>query len=252
MNKGVPSLRKALRVLLLLSDGVERGLSEISRQLGISKSTLHEILYTLEAEGFLRRNPLSKKYSLGPGLFELLGKGISESEMRKVAYPFMVNLREVSGETVFLGVVRGDKVIVLEVVESDKDLRVTAPVGARVPLLAGALGKAYLAKLEEEEVRRLLMEKGIKRYTSRTITDIDQYLEELKKVRKDGVALDDEEYLDGVRAIAALIDSPLFIPLSAIWIVGFSSTFTYDKIEQTVPYLKEATTQITKTLMNTT
>ncbi len=250
MDKGVPSLRKALRVLVLLSDGVERGLSEISRQLGISKSTLHEILYTLEAEGFVRRNPLSKRYSLGPALFELLGKGVSESEMRKTAYPFMVKLKEISGETVFFGVVRGEKVIVLEVVEPDKDLRVTAPVGARVPLLAGALGKAYLARLQEEEVRRILTEKGIKKYTSRTITEIDQYLEELKKVRKEGVALDDEEYLDGVRAIAALIDSPL-LPLSAIWIVGFSSTFTHDRIEQTIPYLKEASTRIAKTLTNT-
>lgn len=249
MDKGVPSLRKALRVLALLSDGIERGLSEISRQLGISKSTLHEILYTLEVEGFVRRNPSSKRYSLGPALFELLGKGVSESEMRKTAYPFMVKLREVSGETVFFGVVREEKVIVLEVVESDKDLRVTAPVGARVPLLAGALGKAYLARLEEEEVRKILMERGMKKYTSRTITDIDEYLEELKKVRHEGVALDDEEYLDGVRAIASLIDSPL-LPLSAIWIVGFSSTFTYDRIRQTIPCLKEATTKIAKTLTN--
>jgi len=242
-------LRKGLRVLGLLSDGLERGLSEIARELSISKSTLYGILYTLEQEGFLRRDSRTKKYTLGPALFELLGKGLSELELRKVASGSLQKLHEVSGETVFFGIVKGERVIVLEVLESDKDLKVTSRVGARIPLYAGALGKAFLARFDEEEVRRILRERGLKAYTSRSITDIEVYLEELRKVREEGVAVDDEEYLEGVRAVAAFIDTPV-PPPAAIWIVGFSSTFTYQKISHTIPELKEAVKAISLALRN--
>ena len=235
-----------MRVLGLLSDGLERGLSEIARELSISKSTLYGILYTLEREGFLRRDSRTKKYALGPALFELLGKGLSELELRKVAAGFLQKLYEVSGETVFFGIVKGERVIVLEVLESDKDLKVTSRVGARIPLYAGALGKAFLARLDDEEVRRILRERGLKAYTPRSITDIEAYLKELRKVREEGVAIDDEEYLEGVRAVAAFVDTPV-PPPAAIWIVGFSSTFTYQKISHTIPELKEAVRAVSYT-----
>jgi len=249
MKKGIPSLRKGLRVLLLLSDGVERGLSEIARELSISKSTLYEILCTLEGEEFLRRNQLTKKYTLGPRLFELLGKWLNEFEIRRVSLKYLQQLHDLSGETVFLGIVRGERVIVIEVIEADKDLKVTSRVGARVPLYAGALGKAYLARFDDETVRKILYQKGLKAHTSRTITDIEEYLKELQRTREEGVAIDDEEYIEGVRAIAGFVETP-FPPLAAIWIVGFSSSFTHSKINALVPPLKKALKEISLALKN--
>jgi len=249
MKRGVPSLRKGLRVLLLLSDGVERGLSEIARELSISKSTLFEILCTLESEEFLRRNEITKKYTLGPRLFELLGKWLDEFEIRKVSLRYLQQLHDLSGETVFLGVVRGERVIVIEVIEADKELKVTSRVGARVPLYAGALGKAYLARFDDDTVRKILSQKGLKAYTSRTITDVEKYLKELQKVREEKVAIDDEEYIEGIRAVAGFVETP-FSPLAAIWIVGFSSSFTHSKIAALIPPFKETLREISLVLKN--
>lgn len=246
---GIPSLKRGLKVLRLLADGQERGLSEIARQLGISKSTLHAILLTLEGEGFLIRDERTKKYALGPALFELLSRGLSELQLRKVAAEPLQRLHRFARETVFLGVVRGERVIVLEVLESEEDLKVTSRIGARVPLYAGALGKAYLARFDDDKVRAILEAKGLRAYTPKTITDPKAYMEELRRVRERGVAVDDEEYLEGVRAVATFVDVPPLPPI-ALWIVGFSSTFTYERIAQVIPVLKETAEAISSALRN--
>ncbi|RLA93435.1 MAG: IclR family transcriptional regulator, partial [Deltaproteobacteria bacterium] len=150
-------------------------------------------------------------------------------------------------ETAFVGVLNGRRVTILDVVESEEDLKVTSPIGTRVPLLAGALGKVFLAHMEEERARELLAQKGLPRYTEKSITDLDAYLRELKRVRQEGVAFDDEEYLTGIRAVAAYIETPV-PPPAALWIVGFSATLTKEKMQEIAPLIKEAAEEIAKGL----
>jgi len=247
-RREVPSLRKALRVLKLLAkERKERGLSEIARELGISKSTLYGILSTLESEGLLTRNPLTKRYGLGPTLFELARRGLEHLEVREVARGPMRRLVARARETAFVGVLNGRRVTILDVVESEEDLKVTSPIGTRVPLLAGALGKVFLAHMEEERARELLAQKGLPRYTEKSISDLDAYLRELKRVRQEGVAFDDEEYLTGIRAVAAYIETPV-PPPAALWVVGFSATLTKEKMQEIAPLIKEAAEEIAKGL----
>jgi len=245
---GVPSLEKAIRVLRLLARRRrEWGLSEIARELKISKSTLHGILSTLEKEGVLVRNPLTKRYGLGPTLFELARQGLEHLPLREVAREAMERLRAVAHETVFLGVLNGEKVTIVDVLESDEDLKVTSPIGTRVPMMAGALGKVFLARMDEAEVRAILKRKGLPRFTPKSITRIEEYTKELQRVREEGVALDDEEYLEGIRAVAAPIETPL-PPPAAIWIVGFSATLTREKMKRLVPYVRRAAKEIAEAL----
>ena len=218
----------------LISDS-DRGLgiSELAKRLGISKSTVHGIAAALEEIGAITRNPLNKRYHLGYTILELGKRGLSRIPLRETARKHMEELMEATEETVFVGVLTDHHVLILDVVESNNELKVTSPTGTRIPLSAGAIGKLFLAYMEEERALKYLSTKGLVKYTENTVTDLDTYLFEISEVRKKGFALDYEEYLQGVRAVAALIktEDPL---VAAIWVVGFSSSLTDEKMERVI------------------
>jgi DNA-binding IclR family transcriptional regulator len=242
-----PSVKKAFQILRLISD-TERGLgiSELAKSLGISKGTVHGVTSALEEAGAIIRNPLNKRYNLGYTIVELVKKGLSRIPLREVAIRHMERLMEETGETVFLGILTDDSIFILDVVESNKELKITSPSGTKIPLTAGATGKLFLAYMEEKSAVRYLT-KGLVKYTENTITDLNTYMQELKEVRKKGFATDREEYLQGVKAVAALIktEGPL---LAAIWVVGFSSSFTDDKMQYVTEKTLKATDAISRNL----
>lgn len=229
-----PSVKKAFQILRLISES-DRGLgiSDLAKSLGISKSTVHGITAALEEMGVITRNPLNKKYNLGYTILELGRKGLSRIPLRVVARRHLEGLMEETGETVFLGIPQNGHILILDVVESKKELKITSPSGAKIPLNAGAAGKIFLASMEEKKALKYLTTKGLVKYTENTISDIERYLEEIKEVRRKGYAIDHEEYLQGIKAVAALIktEGPL---LAAIWVVGFSSSLTEDKMPSVI------------------
>ena len=243
-----PSVKKAFQILGLVSD-TDRGLgiSEMAKSLGISKSTVHGITSALEEIGAVIRNPLTKRYNLGYTIVELGKKGLSRIPLREVSKRHMEALMVETGETVFLGILKDDHIFILDVVESNKELKITSPSGTKIPLTAGATGKLFLAYMEERKTLRYLTTKGLVKYTENTITDLNRYLNEIKKVRKRGFATDREEYLQGVKAVAALLKTkgPL---LAAIWVVGFSSSLTEDKMQYTIERTLNAADAISRDL----
>ena len=227
-----PSVKKAFRILKVIADS-ERGLgiNALARSLGISKSTVHGITSALEEIGAITRNPLNKKYNLGYTILELSRRGLSRIPLREVAGKHMEELMEETGETVFLGILDNHHILILDMVESNKELKITSPIGTRIPLDAGAVGKIFLAHMEENKTSHYLTSKGLTKYTEHSITDSNKYLEELHEAMKRGYALDREEYLHGVRAVAAIIKTgdP---PLAAIWVVGFSPSLTDETMQE--------------------
>jgi IclR family KDG regulon transcriptional repressor len=225
-----PVVGKAFAILRLLA-GREASLSvtDLARSLAIGKSTVLGILAALEEQGAVVRDPATKRYGLGVTLFEL-GRAVdARLDLKDVARPFLGELMEKSRQSVFLGVRAGDHVTILDIVESREDLKITSPVGTRLPLLAGATGKAFLACLPEPQARALLRGKGLRRWTPNSITDPDRYLAVLADVRRNGFALDDEEYIPGVRAVASPILDGGRLP-AAIWVVGFTPNMDGDKL----------------------
>lgn len=229
-----PSVKKAFQILRLISEA-DRGLgiSELAKRLRMSKGTIHGITAALEEVGAIIRNPLTKRYNLGYTIVELGKKGLSRIPLREVARRHMEELVEDTGETVFLGIRKDNHILILDVVESNKELKITSPSGAKIPLSAGATGKLFLAYMEEKTALRYLKAGGLTKYTEKSITDLEDYLQEMKEVRREGFATDYEEYLQGVRAVAALIktEDPL---LAAIWVVGFSSSLTDEKMHYVI------------------
>lgn len=229
-----PSVKKAFQILKAIADSsVRLGVSELSRELKIGKSTVHGITSTLEELEVLVRDPIDKKYSIGYRLIELGRKAYGRIELREITRVPLERLVEEIGETVFLGIMDGDHVLILDVVESPNEMKITSPPGTRLPLLAGATGKAFLSLLEEERAKEIVQKMGLKNYTPRSITDPKRYLKEIKETKERGYAIDDEEYLIGVRAVAAPLPLSSFPP-SAIWLVGFTSRLTEQKMEKAI------------------
>lgn len=244
-----PSVKKAFKILQTISDSASGlGVSELAKQLNIGKSTVHGITSSLEELGVLVRDPIDKRYHLGYTLLELGRKTYGRIEWREVAKIPMRRLMEKVGETIFLGIMNGDHITILDVVESQNEMKITSPPGTRLPLLAGATGKAFLSMLEESVAREIIRKMGLVRYTAKSVTEPKRFLREVEVARERGYAIDDEEYLLGVRAVAAPIPIPSHPPV-AIWAVGFTSSLTDEKMEMIISEVQKAAREINRAVV---
>jgi IclR family KDG regulon transcriptional repressor len=243
-----PILKKAVEVIkLIVKENRPLGVTDVARSLSLSKSTTFGILKSLEEEGFLVKDGQSKKYSTGNTLFELSKKILRTTDVAVTARPHLAALMVGVDETVFLGIREDDTVKVLDVVEPQKEFKISSSIGTRFGLTVGVFGKIFLSSMEDKEVTELLSQRGLRKYTDNSIVDIDQFSREIEKTRAQGYAIDLEEYLTGMRAIAALIYSGHF-PVAAVWIVGFTSSMSDDKLPHMIKSLKSTTEEISTRL----
>jgi len=219
-----PSVKKAFAILRAISSSKQGlGVSELAKDLKMAKSTVHGMTSALEELGAVMRDPLTKKYKLGFTLLEIGRSAYSQIDLKTSARPVMEALMEKTRTSVFLGILNWDHVSILDIAESNQDLKITAPVGSTIPMFAGAVGKVFLASMDEDQAAKIVRSKGLPRFTENSIVDAKLYLKELMIVKEKGYAVDDEEYILGVRAVA----SPLMglgQLRSAIWAVGFKAS----------------------------
>lgn len=241
-----PTVEKAFRILTLIAKrDTLMTISDLSRELNISKSTVHGITRALEAVGAVTRDEKTKRYTLGMTLLELAGSGYERIDLKDIARPIMEDLMRSTQQSVFLGIRSNEHVSIIDIVESTQDLKITAPIGTRVPLLAGAIGKAFLSSMEEDRAISLIQTIGLRRFTEKSVTDSDRYMKEVEEARTTGYGLDDEEYIQGVRAVAAVIQSSTR-QMSAVWVVGFSPSMSADRMPVIAMETKRAAEAISK------
>ena len=243
-----PTVKKAFQILKQIAVSKHSvGISELAKKLRISKSTVHGITAALEEIGAITRNPEDKKYDLGNTILELGTRGLSKIPLRETARRHLERLMEETGETVFLGVLNNHHALILDMVESNKELKITSPSGTMLPLSAGATGKLFLAYMEEDRALKYLTTRGLVKYTENTITNLNRFIAEIKAVKVKGFALDREEYLKGVKAVAAIIktEEPLLV---GIWVVGFSSSMTDKKMQRVIKRTLQAAKAISREL----
>ena len=198
-------------------------MSELAKKLKMAKSTVHGMTSAMEELGAVMRDPTTKKYKLGFTLLEIGRSAYSQIDLKSAARPVTEELMEKTRTSIFLGILNWDHVTILDIVEARQDLNITAPVGSTIPLFAGAVGKVFLAAMEEEQAGKIISSKGLPRFTDHSIVDAELYQQELKQVREKGYAVDDEEYILGVRAVASPLKG-LGQLQSAIWAVGFKAS----------------------------
>lgn len=180
----------------------ELGVTALSGRLKLAKSTVYRLLSTLAARGYVYQNPATGKYRLGLKAFEVGSLAVSQLTVREAALPFLERLRDATKETVHLGVREGDAVIYIDKIETPLSIRMYSRIGRRAPLHCTALGKALLAFAPPADVARLAR-RGLRRYTANTVTDPEALGKELGRVREQGYALDNEEFEEGLRCVAA-------------------------------------------------
>jgi DNA-binding IclR family transcriptional regulator len=237
----VQSLDRALSLLDLVSfSDHELSLGEISVRSGLAKSTAHRLLRTLELRGFVARNPTSGSYR--PGL-----KNFRGFHGGPLVHRALSELAERSGETANLGALVGSMVLYVDRADSPQALRWQLGVGERVPAHCSGLGKAILGNVHGEAVERVLPE-HLEALTPNTITDRRAFLAHLAEVRRRGYALDDEEFMQGVRCVAVPIMGPGGEAVAAVSISGPAFRITDAVVRSGTALLREATGAIGRQL----
>jgi IclR family transcriptional regulator, KDG regulon repressor len=239
-----PILKKAIDILrLLIKEYQPLGVAEIARRVSVSKSTAYGILQSFQEEGLVTKDATTKKYTIGKEMMRLSKLVFKGQDLISIARPFLERLVQLVDETVFLGVREYDAVKVIDVIEAKKDLKISSPVGTKLPITAGAIGKIFLSTMSNEEILSYFGEKGLPQYTESTITDMDDFLEEIEETRRLGYSVDMEEYLKGIRAIATLIRQD-GKPVGAIWFVGFSNSMLDERLNHIIRNLSHTADQI--------
>lgn len=202
----VDSVDRALAILECFStDRPELGISEISRELGMHKSTVFRSLASLEARGLVAKNPLTRRYTVGAKILKPAGAYLTTVDVREKAKPFMESLRSRTKETVSLYVPAGDRCVCIERLESPLEVRRVIRVGDQVPLYAGSTGKVVLAFLPEAARRQLLSRLAVEPPADPIPSTPEALEAELALIRERGYAISREERVAQVSSASAPI-----------------------------------------------
>jgi IclR family KDG regulon transcriptional repressor len=237
----VRAAERALDILLCFVDASQLGLMEIAERTGLNKSTVFRLLATLEAKGFIKRDPQSEKYRLGFRVWELSANLDQSDDPAVLFLPEMERLRDDLDETVSLYVRDGKERVRIQAVESRQAIRRVAPIGARMPLAVGASSKVLMAYADEEAVSELLSSSDWPVNLNR-----DQYRRQLERIREDGFAISVEEREAGTAAVSVPVFSKRGELVAALAVSGPVSRMNIDKMIQFVPRMKEAAAQMGK------
>jgi DNA-binding IclR family transcriptional regulator len=200
------TIQKAGELLALYDrDHSEWGVRDAASKLKMAKSSAHDLMNSLAKLGFLNKTE-DNRYRLGWRLVTLSETLLATTELRKEAHPVMEELAAQYQETVHLAVLDDTQAVYVDKLEGRQAVRVElTSLGARLYAHCSALGKVLLANRPEEEVKRIIQIAGLPRFTPNTVTDEDELLQALPKIRKQGYAYDLEEILPDLCCVAAPI-----------------------------------------------
>lgn len=200
----VQSIDRAFDILeSLTSDRSGRRLTDLSEELGLHKSTVHRILNAMQDRGYVEQE--ERKYKLGLRFIHLSSQLLNSIELKTEAEPFLRELSDATGLTVFLAIRERDEVIYIDKVEQFNSLRRYSIIGNRVPVYCTSLGRSLLFEDSIEELRGVLKQSTLKKLTPKTITDKNKLINKIEEFRVRGWSEDVEEHQSGVRCVGAPI-----------------------------------------------
>lgn len=226
------SVDKAIDVLFCFDlQHPQLRLVDISRRLGLHRSTAYRLLSLLRKRGLVAVDPANQLYSLGPGLIELAWIVLRQQDLRTICRPYLEDLRRATNETVSVHIRIGDKRVCVEELESGHEVKFSETLGLTAPLHVGAPGKALLAFLPEDELCRLLPTLSLTPITPETITDLAALERELATTRAQGYATSQGERSPLSAAVAAPIRDRSRQPVAAVSVGGPIHRLTSKVIE---------------------
>lgn len=242
--KKVPAIDKCFTILQLLSKSTQAlGISEISKQLGLNKSTVFNIIYTLKDIEILEQHD-DGKFHFGMLLYLLGNSNGNKSELIQTVHPYLEKINRETKLSAFLGIRSELRAIIVDKVDTANDIKISSEIGMRLPLLAGAGGKALLCQLSDDEIDHILTENPLKPFTSKTCTDGKEFKKDILKIRQDGLAFDDEEYIEGIVAFAIPLKAYRQELQAAIWAVGLKQQVSPENVPKIKEFLKKIGAEI--------
>ncbi len=231
----VQSLTRGLKLLEWIAESNGSvALTELAQQAGLPNSTTHRLLTTMQQLGFVRQVGDLGHWSVGAHAFRVGSSFLQSRNLLAIVHPILRTLMEESGETVNLAVLdkNDHQAIIVDQVQCTQLMRMSAPIGGKLPMHASGAGKAFLAQLNEGQVTELLHRQGLHTYTHATLVSPLHLKEDLVQTRKRGYSFDDEEYALGLRCVASCIYDEHREPFAAISISGPCSRITDDRVTE--------------------
>lgn len=242
-------LNKVLDILeIFLNQKGEISLVELAKLSGLNISTTYRIASGLVKRDYLRQAHKRGKYSLGVKFLEFGIIAKDSIKIAELATPFMESLNKVTGESVNLSILHENEGVYIGHIESSHTLRTFTQVGNRVPLYATGTGKVFLANMTEEEVDRYFDSNGLTSYTDKTITDLNRLKKQLSVIKREDIALDEEEMNRGVKCIASPLRDWNGKVVAAISISGPSTRLSDKRLEELKPLIKNCALKISRTI----
>jgi DNA-binding IclR family transcriptional regulator len=252
-NDGGETVQSVTRALLLLEllakETTTVSLSELSQKADLKMTTVHRLLTTLMTKGFVEQDDISLRYQLGIKTFEIGNAALFVNDLRSIARPFLKQLLETTNETINLAILEDTEVIYIDQIESTNIVivKMFARVGSRGPAYCTGTGKVLLADISNDELRKLFSQVNFVKFTENTITDINQLIIILNKIRNDGYALDFSERDPGVTCVAVPIKNFDGRVQAAISISAPAPRMSTERINQDIlPALLNASSHISQ------
>jgi DNA-binding IclR family transcriptional regulator len=247
LGRKIQSMVRAVNILEhLVANGNSDSLTNISRSLGLSKSTVFTLISTWEQLGYVQQNQTTGKYSLGIKLFELGQVVHASMDLRTIAMPFLRELAGKYAETVHLAVLSDDEVVYIDKVDCSRSIRIVSGIGSRNPAHCTGVGKVLLSGLTEAQLDKLLGGKELKRFTENTVTDPAELKKQLKQIKRQGYTLDREEIELGLFCVAAPIKNHQGEIIAAISISGPTARMQGVDVTKITTDLKETAKKISR------
>lgn len=243
------SLENALRLLNLFSiDEPEWGITELAEELGIANSTVHRLLNTLLAEGFVAKDPRTRTYRLGSSVLALGHLVQSRLKLGQIAYPALQRLVQMSNETAHIGILKEYSIIYLTKVDCSHPVRLLSHVGRRNDAHCTSTGQVLLAYLPPARQEDYLKRGPFRAYTRKTITEPDKLRHLLAKIKQQGYAVSLEELHEGVNSIAAPVTNAAGEVIAAVNLAGPAQRMNSAAMPRLVKLVKEAAEEVSRRL----
>lgn len=242
------SVTTAIHLLKSFSEiDTELGISELAKRLGVAKSTVHRLAGTLLEEGLLKQNPDNGRYSLGVGLFSLGSLVRSGLDVTSESKHLLMELRERTQENVRLAVLERQSIVLLHDFESPQTLRLRSLTGQLKPAFCTAEGLCLLSGLREPQLSKFLEYPRSSR-TAKTVTDEEPLRLAIRRVKRTGYAVEDEECDEGTRCLAAPVHNGEGRIVAAVGIAGPRVRIRKSQFTQLAPIVMETTQKISERL----
>src|ERR1700736_775280 len=246
---GVQSVDRALSIIETLAEDDEGyRLSDLAIRTGLSTSTVHRLLSTLETRRFVQFDRTELKWHVGARSFTVGATFARRRNFTAQAVPYLRKLRDLTRETANLAVVDDEFIVVLTRVESREIMRSLTKLGGRVAMVASGVGKAVLATYSDEDVSAIIRHHGMPRLTEKSIVRPSDLFKELATIRRQGYAVDDEEACMGLRCIAAVVYNDCSEPLAATSASGMTSRGSDDRLPDLGRIGREVAAELTAAL----